>query len=109
MAKPPAVQIARVLPKAGAGTLTWNEAQAILKVAFLAGEADGRIADEEQDQFSGLAEALRELVAPNDAHMTEDALESMLDALTEELDGAGRTKCLAKIAPALSRPLARDL
>ena len=105
----PTVEVARVLPRPQAGTLTAAEAQAILKVAFLAGEADGSIADEEQNAFSGVASALRKLVAENDPKMSEESLEKMLDVLTEELDKSGRAPCLEKVAAALSRPLAKDL
>jgi tellurite resistance protein len=109
MAKPPSVEIAKVLPAPAAGTLTAPEAQAILKVAFLAGEADGRIADEEQDAFSGLCVALRALVGAKDAHMTDEALEKMLDVLTEKLDKSGRAPILAEAATALGRVLPREL
>ena len=105
----PKVQVARVLPRPQAGTLTAAEAHAILKVAFLAGEADHSIADEEQDAFSGVASALRGLVGASDPKMSEESLEKMLDALTEELDKSGRAPCLEKIASALTRPLAKDL
>jgi len=109
MAKPPSIEIATVLPSPAPGTLTAAEAHAIMKVAFLAGEADGRIADEEQDAFSGLCKALRALVDAKNAQMTDDALEKTLDAFTAKLDKSGRKACLAEAAGALGRELPRDL
>jgi hypothetical protein len=108
MAKPPSIEIAKVLPSPAAGTLTAPEAHAIMKVAFLAGEADGRIADAEQDAFTGLCAALRALVG-KDASMGEAALEKTLDAFTEKLDKSGRKACLAEAVGALGRELSRDL
>lgn len=109
MSKPPSIEIAKVLPSPAPGTLTSAEAHAIVKVAFLAGEADGRIADEEQDAFAGLCKAVRALVGATDAKMSDEALEKMLDAFTTKLDKSGRKACLAEVAPALGRELPREL
>lgn len=109
MAKPPSVEIAKVLPAPAPGTLTAPEAHAILKVAFLAGEADGRIADEEQEAFTGLCVSLRGLVGAKDPQLTEEALEKMLDAFTAKLDKSGRAACLAETTTALGRLLPREL
>jgi hypothetical protein len=108
MAKPPSLEIAKVLPSPAPGTLTAAEAQAIMKVAFLAGEADGRIADAEQDAFAALCGALRALVG-KDASMSEAALEKVLDAFTAKLDASGRKACLTDVVGALGRDLPRDL
>ena len=109
MANPPSIHVSRVLPTAGPGTLSAREARAILAVAFLAGEADGEIMDEEQDAFSELAVALRGLVTQGDPQMAEAELEQMLDELADRLDESGRAACLPDLARALERDLARDL
>ncbi len=103
------LHVERVLPRTGAGTLTAPEAHAILGIAFLAGEADGHIADEEQEAFSNVAQALRGLVGETDARMTEDALEKLLAQLGEDLGASGRAKILERLMPRLERELVRDL
>jgi tellurite resistance protein len=115
MGKPAPLRIDRILPRTEGGSdyrssalLTPAEAQAVLRVAFLAGEADGRIADEEQDTFHDLSVALRKLTG-DDAQMKEDVLEKMLDTLTNSLEKSGIEACLKDAARALARPLAKDL
>lgn len=114
MAKPAPLRVDRVLPRTTeseyrkSALLTAAEAQAIIKVAFLAGEADGKIADEEQDTFRDLAAGLRRL-AGDDPQLTDEKLEKMLDALTASLEKSGIEACLEEAARALERPLAKDL
>jgi tellurite resistance protein len=114
MAKPAPLRIERILPRTSgtdyrtSALLTPAEAQAVIRVAFLAGEADGRIADEEQDTFHALAVALRTLTG-DDPQMKDEVLEKMLDALTNALEKSGIEACLKDAARALSRPLAKDL
>lgn len=107
--KTPSVQVHLVLPRLGAGSLTPREAQAILKVAFLAGEADGRVNDEEESSFRGLVKGLRALVAPGDKAMSDDALDEMLGTFGRLVDEKGRDEGVKEIARALERPLVRDV
>jgi hypothetical protein len=103
------VEVQRVLPRLGPGGLTAKEAHAILKVAFLAGEADGQIADEEETSFRALAVALRALVAAGDKSMTDAALDKMLASFGEVVDTKGRGEALGEIRFGLERPLAREV
>src|SRR5947207_2917258 len=107
--KPTSVDIARVLPSPAPGTLTVDEAQAILKIAFLAGEADGTIADEEQESFSALADSLRKLVSEKEARMSEEALDKLLDDFSDQLDKNGRAACAQTTARVLARDLPKEL
>jgi tellurite resistance protein len=105
----PRVPVSRVLPRTGAGTLTVVEAQAILKVAFLAGEADARVDDAEEDAFMELARALRGLVSDTDPAMADAALDAMIEGFDEKLEASGRDAALAQTVKDLTRPLTRDL
>lgn len=108
MTKPPSIQVSLVLPKSGAFSLTPKEAVALLKIAFLAGEADGRIADEEQESFKDLAAGLRKLVKESD-QMTDAKLDAQLDDFAEEVEKDGREAALKELAKACGRPLVRDV
>lgn len=102
------VEVHRVLPRGGAGTFTTAEALAILKVAFLAGEADGKVADEEQTSFGAFARALRDLAEPQSNAMSDDALDAALEQFERTSSKLGVKKALASIRADLARPLARD-
>jgi hypothetical protein len=109
MATPPNVNVARVLPRTGPGTLTAPEARAILTVAFLSTEADDHLADEEEASFREVAAALRKLVGEKDASMSDPKLDAMLEEVAAKLDRDGEEAVLASVVPALERPLAREL
>ncbi len=80
----PTIPISKVLPRSGPGTLTAAEAQALLKIAFVA-------VVKETDQ------------------MTDAVLDAALEALGKELDKNGRQATLTKLAASCARPLVRDL
>lgn len=103
------VDVHKVLPRLGAGGLTAREAHAILKVAFLAGEADGDVASEEEVGFRDLAVGLRALVTPNDITMTDASLDAMLLKFGAVVDKMGRAEALAEIRMALERPLVKEI
>jgi hypothetical protein len=105
----PKVHVSRVLPRTGDGTLTADEARAILAIGYMTGEADARVADEEEDAFVELAHALQGLVGANDAKMADGALDTMLESLEERIDKNGRDTALAEVVRELGRPLVREL
>jgi hypothetical protein len=107
--EPPKVSISRVLPRTGPGTLSSVEAYAILQVAFLAGDADSRIDDAEEDAFAELARSLKGLVETGSASMNDDALEGMLDGFDEMIESKGRKAALTLAVKELTRPLTREI
>jgi hypothetical protein len=109
MPKPKAIDIRKVLPPLRPGTLTVDEARAVLLIGLYACEADGSIADEEQAAFSGLAAAVRELAAPSDANLSDGALDAMIGEATADLDRNGREPGLARAGKMLDREVARQV
>ncbi len=109
MPKPKAIDIRKILPPLSSGTLTVDEARAVLLIGLYACEADGTIVDEEQAAFSGLAGAVRALASPADAKLTDDALDAMIGEATADLDRNGREPGLARAAKMLDREVARQI
>jgi tellurite resistance protein len=109
MPKPKAIDIRKVLPPLTPGTLTVDEARAVLLIGLYACEADGTIVDEEQEVFTQLAGAVRELAAPADPKLTDEALDAMIDEATADLDRHGREPGLARAAKMLDREIARQV
>jgi tellurite resistance protein len=109
MPKPKPIDIRKVLPPIHAGTLTVDEARAVLLIGLYACEADGTIVDEEQVVFTELAAALRQLAAPDDPRLSDQALDTMVDEATADLDRHGREPGLARAAKLLDREIARQV
>jgi tellurite resistance protein len=108
MPKPKAIDVRKVLPPLRPGTLTVDEARAVLHIGLYACEADGSIADEEQEAFTALAAAVRELAAPSDAKLSDKALDAMIGEATTDLDRNGRESGLARAGKMLDREIARQ-
>ncbi len=110
MTDEPQIEVHRVLPQGGAGTLTADESSAILEVAYLATTADDDLAEEELVAFRGLALGLRALVAPPPvAHaISDDELDAILDGFAANIEHTDPQERLVTIAAVLARPVAKE-
>jgi hypothetical protein len=109
----PQIEVHRVLPQSGAGTLTADESNAILEVAYLATTADDDLADEELTAFRDLAEGLRALVAlpPSAAALPgerDDELNALLERFAANIEHADPQERLIVLAKILARPIAKE-
>ncbi len=111
MTDEPQIEVHRVLPHGGAGTLTADESSAILEVAYLATTADDDLAEEELIAFRGLAQGLRALVAPPPvapATVSDDELDAILDGFAANIEHTDPQVRLTTLAGLLARPIAKE-
>jgi tellurite resistance protein len=103
---PPRIDVVKVLSSVqadggAAQSLTNDEAEAVLEIAYLSTVVDGRLSDEELDAFASLAARLRK--RPIEGR----DLDQLLDRYAGHVAHRDVDERLAEVAKSLTRPQAR--